>query len=67
MKNKIKYCRCKTSLENKKTGLCSFCDLPMAKGKTEIKCRKCNYIWFTKSKMVLICCPSCATKNEIKK
>ena len=30
----------------------------------EITCKKCGYSWETKSKMILISCPSCATKNR---
>ena len=35
------------------------------KGKKEIKCKKCNYIWFTGSKLLTVSCSSCGTKNKV--
>jgi len=30
--------------------------------KKKIKCDKCGYEWETKSKLILVSCPSCLTK-----
>jgi len=33
----------------------------------KVKCPKCNHEWETKSKLVLVTCPSCQLKVRIKK
>jgi len=33
----------------------------------KVKCLKCNHEWETKSKLVLVTCPSCQLKVRIKK
>jgi len=33
----------------------------------KVKCPKCNHEWETKSKLVLVTCPSCQLKVKIKK
>lgn len=30
----------------------------------KIKCKKCGYEWITKSILLTVSCPSCATKNK---
>lgn len=36
-----------------------------AKGEArEIKCLKCGYIWFSRSKMFWITCPKCQAKTK---
>lgn len=30
----------------------------------KIKCKKCQYEWETNSKLILVSCPSCGTKNK---
>ena len=37
---------------------------PIAK---KVKCNKCGYTWNTLSQMVMVSCPSCLTKVQIKK
>ena len=32
----------------------------------KVKCPKCNHEWETKSKLVLVTCPSCQLKVRIK-
>jgi len=34
--------------------------------KREIKCPKCKHEWKTKSKLILVTCPSCQLKVKIK-
>jgi len=34
--------------------------------KKEMKCKFCKYEWETKSKMILVSCPSCGNKNKIR-
>lgn len=29
-----------------------------------IKCKRCGYKWNTKSKLYMVSCPSCGTKNK---
>ena len=30
----------------------------------KVKCKKCEYEWDTKSKLIMVSCPSCGTKNN---
>ncbi len=39
---------------------------PKVKIDNNIKCVKCNYAWYTNSKMVLVSCPSCGNKVKIR-
>ena len=33
---------------------------------TKVKCKKCGYSWTTKSKHVMVTCPSCLAKVRVK-
>ena len=30
-----------------------------------MKCKACSYSWNTKTKLIMISCPSCGTKNKV--
>ena len=31
----------------------------------KIKCNKCSYEWYTKSKRNFVCCPNCLKQNKM--
>lgn len=39
----------------------------MFKDIKRIKCFKCKYEWFTKSRLKYVSCPNCMNKCEVKK
>jgi Zn finger protein HypA/HybF involved in hydrogenase expression len=39
----------------------------MKKIEREVTCKKCNHKWITKSKLKIVVCASCGSKNRIKK